>query len=78
MTMTSCENTLYFCSSTPLKSYAVAEYIGTMTLSRDFHCFHCRLDLDYIDLYLMHSAIGGKTVETWDAMIELKEKGLIR
>lgn len=38
----------------------------------------CRLELDYVDLYLMHSAMGGKTVETWDAMIELKEKGLIK
>lgn len=31
-----------------------------------------------MDLYLMHSAMGGKTVETWDAMIELKEKGLVK
>ena len=38
----------------------------------------CRLELDYVDLYLMHSAMGGRTVETWDAMIELKEKGLIK
>ena len=38
----------------------------------------CRFGLDYIDLYLMHSAMGGKTVETWDAMVELKELGLIR
>ena len=37
-----------------------------------------RLGLDYVDLYLMHSAMGGKTVETWDAMIELKEKGLTK
>ena len=38
----------------------------------------CRLGLQYVDLYLMHSAMGGKTVETWDTMIELKEKDLIR
>ena len=37
-----------------------------------------RLGLDYIDLYLMHSPLGGSVVETWDAMIELKEKGLVK
>lgn len=37
-----------------------------------------KLGLQYVDLYLMHSAMGGKTVETWDAMTELKEKGLIK
>ena len=34
--------------------------------------------MDCVDLYLMHSAMGGKTLETWDAMVELKKKGLIR
>ena len=42
------------------------------------HSSCARFGLDYIDLYLMHSAMGGKTVETWDAMVELKEKGLIK
>ena len=37
----------------------------------------CRLGLEYVDLYLMHSAMGGDIVETWDAMNELKRKGLI-
>jgi len=38
----------------------------------------CRLGLEYIDLYLMHSPLKGKILETWDAMIELKERGLVR
>ena len=34
--------------------------------------------MEYIDLYLMHSPLEGKILETWDAMIELKEKGLVK
>ena len=37
-----------------------------------------RLGLEYVDLYLMHSPRGGKVVETWSAMVELKEKGLAK
>ena len=42
------------------------------------YCLLLRLGLEYVDLYLMHSAMGGKTVETWTAMLELKKQGLIR
>ena len=42
------------------------------------HVFDYRLGLEYVDLYLMHSAMGGKTLETWDAMIELKRQGLAK
>ena len=37
-----------------------------------------KLGMDYIDLYLIHSPTGGKIIETWRAMVELKEDGFIR
>jgi len=37
-----------------------------------------KLDTSYIDLYLIHSPGGGKNIETYRALLDLKAKGLIR
>ncbi|VDI25785.1 Hypothetical predicted protein [Mytilus galloprovincialis] len=36
------------------------------------------LDLQYVDLYLIHSPSSGQVVETYKAMLELKQEGLVR
>lgn len=37
-----------------------------------------RLGVEYIDRYLIHSPKGGKILESWDAMVELQSKNLVR
>jgi diketogulonate reductase-like aldo/keto reductase len=37
-----------------------------------------KMDLDYVDLYLMHWPVEGRRLESWTAMEELLSKGLCR
>ena len=37
-----------------------------------------KLDIDFIDLHLIHSPRPGKVLETWKAMVELKKEGLLK
>ena len=34
--------------------------------------------MDHVDLYLMHQPVGNQILETYDAMLTLKEKGLAK
>ena len=43
-----------------------------------FHKSLNRLGLKYIDLYLIHSPVNGKILSTWEAMVELQNKKLVR
>lgn len=36
------------------------------------------LDLDYVDLMLIHSCRGGKILETWKALCEMKKEGFAK
>ncbi|XP_064643539.1 glyoxal reductase-like isoform X2 [Lineus longissimus] len=37
-----------------------------------------KLDIEYIDLFLIHTPKGGKILETYDEILKFKAKGLIR
>jgi diketogulonate reductase-like aldo/keto reductase len=37
-----------------------------------------KMGLDMLDCFLVHSPYGGKLVETWDALIQLKKEGVLR
>ena len=47
---------------------------------RAFHASLDKLELDFVDLYLIHWPVPSqdKYVETWKAFIELQEEGLVR
>eukprot|EP00927_Polykrikos_kofoidii_P026463 TRINITY_DN23543_c0_g1_i1.p1 TRINITY_DN23543_c0_g1~~TRINITY_DN23543_c0_g1_i1.p1 ORF type:complete len:494 (-),score=85.81 TRINITY_DN23543_c0_g1_i1:376-1689(-) len=37
-----------------------------------------KLGVDRIDLYLIHSPLGGRVLETWDALLEARRRGWVR
>jgi len=47
---------------------------------RALHASLARLELDYVDLYLIHWPVPAhdRYVDTWRALIELREEGLVR
>lgn len=38
----------------------------------------CRLDSGYIDLYLIHSPAEGRVLESYKAMMEFQQQGLVK
>ncbi len=53
---------------------------GRERARRAFHASLERLEMDYVDLYLIHWPVPAhdRYVETWKAFIELRDEGLIR
>jgi 2,5-diketo-D-gluconate reductase A len=53
---------------------------GYEQAKRAFHASLQRLEMDYVDLYLIHWPVPAHDlyVETWKAFIELRDEGLIR
>lgn len=45
---------------------------------RSFNDSLKKLDTNYVDLYLIHAPLGGKVLETYDTILELKKQGKIR
>ena len=56
------------------------DHQGHEEARRAFHSTLERLELDYLDLYLIHWPVPAhdRYVETWKAFIELRDEGLIR
>ncbi|SIO29720.1 aldo/keto reductase [Agromyces cerinus] len=65
---------LVIATKLPGKHHGFDETIASFEQSR------LRLDLDWVDLYLIHWPLPrlGKYLESWRAMISLREKGLVR
>jgi 2,5-diketo-D-gluconate reductase A len=53
---------------------------GYEQAKRAFHASLARLEMDYVDLYLIHWPVPAHDlyVETWKAFMELRDQGLIR
>ncbi len=53
---------------------------GSEATTQAAHASLERLGLDYVDLLLIHWPVAkaGRFVETWEAMIELRDKGIVR
>lgn len=51
---------------------------GYKSCMDDLHRSLERLDMSYIDLFLIHGPRDGKNIETYKAMLELKRQGLVR
>lgn len=51
---------------------------GYKSCMDDLHRSLKRLDMNYIDLFLIHGPRDGKNIETYKAMLELKRQGLVR
>ncbi len=53
---------------------------GYEQAKRAFHASLERLEMDYVDLYLIHWPVPAhdRYVETWKAFIELRDEGLVR
>jgi len=51
---------------------------GYDTCMRHFSDSFKKLDIGYVDLFLLHHPYQGKNLETYDAMLELKKQGLVK
>ena len=51
---------------------------GEEAATKSFMSSLHKFGVEYIDLYLIHSPLCGKIVDTWRALLSLKAKGLVR